>query len=77
MKDEQQQQLLQSAIEQSLSLTQIKQKIKELTVVSKPELPTMSDRLVLVSRQLKGLTDPKKQKRLEKLLQDLESLVET
>ena len=78
LKDEQQrQQLLQSAIEQSLSLTQIKQRIKELMVVSKPELPTMSDRLVLISRKLKGLTDPKKQKRLEKLLQDLESLVET
>ena len=77
VKDEQQrQQLLQSAIKQSLSLAQIKQRIKELTVVSKPELPTMSDRLVLISRKLKGLTDPKKQKRLEKLLQDLESLIE-
>jgi ParB family chromosome partitioning protein len=37
----------------------------------------MSERLVSISRKLKGLDDPKKQKRLEKLLQDLEALVES
>lgn len=79
VKDEQQrQQLLQDAIKQSLSLTQIKQQIKELTLSSKPEQPTISERLVLVSRKLKEVVDdPKKQKRLEKLLQELESLVES
>ena len=75
VRDEQQrQQLLQDAIERSLSLTQIKQQIRELTVVSKVDQPTMSDRLISISRKLKGLDDPKKQKQLEKLLQDLESL---
>lgn len=79
VKDEQQrQQLLQDAIKQSLSLTQIKQQIKELTLFSKPEQPTISERLVLVSRKLKEVADdPRKQKRLEKLLQELESLVES
>jgi len=78
VKDEQQrQQLLKDAIELSLSLTQIKQQAKGLTVGSKTDQATMSERLVSISRKLKGLDDPKKQKRLEKLLQDLEALVES
>lgn len=78
VRDEQQrQQLLQDAIELSLSLTQIKQQAKGLTVGSKIDQATMSERLVSISRKLKGLDDPKKQKRLEKLLQDLESLFES
>lgn len=78
VRDEQQrQQLLQDAIDRSLSLTQIKQQVKEVTVGSKIDQATMSDRLVSISRKLKGLDDPKKQKRLEKLLQDLEALVES
>ena len=78
VRDEQQrQQLLQDAVERSLSLTQIKQQVKGLTVGSKIDQATMSERLVLISRKLKGLDDPKKQKRLEKLLQDLEALVES
>jgi ParB family transcriptional regulator, chromosome partitioning protein len=69
--------LLQSAIDQSWSLTQIKQQIKELATSPDPKQPTISDRLVLVSRKLKKtLDDAKKQKRLEKLLQELESLVD-
>jgi len=78
VRDEQQrQQLLQDAVERSLSLTQIKQQVKGLTVGSKIDQATMSERLVSISRKLKGLDDPKKQKRLEKLLQDLEALVES
>lgn len=75
--EEQRQQLLQDAVERSLSLTQIKQQVKGLTVGSKIDQATMSERLVSISRKLKGLDDPKKQKRLEKLLQDLEALVES
>ena len=79
MKDETQRKgLIQDAIKQNLSLSQIKERIKSLTpVVFTP--PTASDRLALVSQKLKGnklMDDPKKQKRLEKLLQELESLVE-
>ena len=78
VRDEQQrQQLLQDAVERPLSLTQIKQQVKGLTVGSKIDQATMSERLVSISRKLKGLDDPKKQKRLEKLLQDLEALVES
>lgn len=69
--------LLKEAIKQNLSLTQIKERMKEVVPVSASEL-TVSNRLVAVSRKLKGssLDDPKKQRRLEKLLQELESLVE-
>jgi ParB family chromosome partitioning protein len=69
--------LLQEAIEKNLSLTQIKAHMKEVSPVSSAE-PTASNRLVAVSRKLRDgkLEDPKKQRRLEKLLQELESLVE-
>lgn len=70
------QKLLQEAIAQNLSLTQIKERLKDLTSTDAKQ-PTLSDRLVSVSRKVKrGLDEPKKQKRLEKLLQELESLVE-
>jgi ParB family chromosome partitioning protein len=77
LKDEQMRQdLLQEAIAQNLSLTQIKARIKDWSSSVANE-PTLSDRLVSVSRKVKrGLDDPKKQKRLEKLLQELELLVE-
>lgn len=70
------QKLLQEAIAQNLSLTQIKERFQDLTSTAEKK-PTLSDRLVSVSRKVKqGLDDPKKQRRLEKLLQELESLVE-
>jgi len=70
------QKLLQEAIAQNLSLTQIKERFQDLTSTAERK-PTLSDRLVSVSRKVKqGLDDPKKQRRLEKLLQELESLVE-
>lgn len=70
------QKLLQEAIAQNLSLTQIKKRFQDLTSTAERK-PTLSDRLVSVSRKVKqGLDDPKKQRRLEKLLQELESLVE-
>lgn len=69
--------LIQDAIKQNLSLSQIRERIKSRTPVP-PTPPTASDRLALVSQKLKSnklMNDPKKQKRLEKLLQELESLV--
>lgn len=76
--DQQRQQLLNDVIDQALSLSQIKQRVKELAVPTAPKPLTMSDRLVQVSRRLKdALDNPKKQKRLEKLLQELEALVES
>lgn len=77
LKDDQaRQQLLEEAIAQNLSLTQIKEGLKDLTSRTTKEA-TVSNRLVSVSRKVKqGLDDPKKQKRLEKLLQQLEALVE-
>jgi ParB family transcriptional regulator, chromosome partitioning protein len=70
--------LLQEATKRNLSLVQIKERIKDLTPASLSEL-TVSDRLASVSRKLKGkqsILDVKKQKQLEKLLQQLEVLVE-
>jgi ParB family transcriptional regulator, chromosome partitioning protein len=71
--------LLQEAVKKNLSLVQIKERIKSLTHASSSELSelTVSDRLTLVSRKLKQLNvDAKKQKQLEKLVQQLEVLVE-
>ncbi|MEP0924841.1 ParB/RepB/Spo0J family partition protein [Leptolyngbya sp. ST-U4] len=76
--DEPRRVLLQEAIALNLSLAQIKARLQDLTSTTPPEL-TVSDRLFSVSRKLKpkkGLDDPKKQRRLEKLLQELELLVE-
>ena len=70
--------LLQEVVKKNLSLVQVKERIKDITPVSSSE-PTVSDRLSLVSRKLKGkqlLVDAKKQKQVEKLLQQLEFLVE-
>ncbi|HEY9876823.1 MAG TPA: ParB/RepB/Spo0J family partition protein [Leptolyngbyaceae cyanobacterium] len=79
VKDEEQRHaLLQETIEQNLSLAQIKERVKAATPAPISE-PTLSARLVLVSRRLKGKPlseDPKKRKRIEKLLQELELLVE-
>lgn len=78
LRDQQQRQLLlQEAIAQNLSLVQIKERLKALTEVASSE-PTVSDRLVTMSKKLKGkkLPDSRKQKRLEKLLQELEALIE-
>lgn len=77
LKDEaQRKNLLQDAVKNGLSLNQIKERVKEGSPSSSSD-PTTSDRLVAVSRKVKqGLDDPKKQQRLEKLLQELERLVE-
>lgn len=75
--EEQRKSLLQEAIEENLSLAEIKERIKDNPLPSLRR-QTASERLASVSRKLKSkaLEDPKKQKRLEKLLQELESLVE-
>jgi ParB family chromosome partitioning protein len=78
LKDEQQRQLLlEEAVDQNLSLAEIKERLKELTKAV-PREATVSDRLVMMSKKLKGkkLPDSRKQKRLEKLLQELEVLIE-
>ncbi len=68
--------LLKETIAQDLSLAQIRERLKEVTSTTAKE-PALGDRLAAVFRKVKqGLNDPKKQKRLEKLLQELESLVE-
>ena len=70
--------LLQEVVKKNLSLMQVKERIKELAPAP-PSEPTVSDRLAQVSRKLKGkqsLVDAKKQKQVEKLLQQLEVLVE-
>lgn len=73
---EQRESLLKEAISQDLSLSQIKQRIKErLPKNAAASALTVSDRLLSLSRKLKkGLEDPKKQKKLEKLLQEIETL---
>lgn len=70
--------VLQKAIKDDLSLTQIRDYIKELTQEPEQE-PTLGDRLSQVVRKLKikkSLDDPQKQQRLETLLQEIELLVE-
>lgn len=70
--------VLQKAIKEDLSLTQIREYIKELTQDPEQE-PTLSDRLSQVVRKLKinkTMDDPKKQQRLATLLKELEKLVD-
>ncbi len=78
---EQQNQLLEEAISNSLSVDDIQAKVKELKQEMQPspdrsiELP---ERLVTVARQIKQARiwrDPVKQKKLEKLLNQLEQLL--
>lgn len=79
LKDEQTRStLLREAIDQDLSLTQIKQRIKSQQSEKEDKPILLKSRLVDVSRrysQSKAWSNPKKQKRLEKLLADLEMLL--
>ena len=79
--EDQRNQILDEAIVQELSLTQIKEKISSIESVdgkSEPPSPSLKGRikdlLHLVHRS-KVWDDPKKKKRLEKLLVDLKTLV--
>lgn len=78
--EHQQQALLQEAIENNLSVEEIRSRVKNLR--SKPAddtVPKLSERLTTVTRaikQAKVWTDPDKQKQLEKLLNELENLLQ-
>ncbi|CBN53551.1 MULTISPECIES: ParB/RepB/Spo0J family partition protein [Kamptonema] len=72
--------LLESAIAEGLSLTQIKERIADLktdTSVEKPEenLKTQIKGALTKANKSKVWNDPKKQKRLQKILTELESLL--
>jgi ParB family chromosome partitioning protein len=83
VKDEQERKaLLKAALEENLSLTQIKERIaslKEKKVSNnESELPSLRSRMDIAYTKAKKSTiweDPKKQKRLYKLLAELEALV--
>ena len=69
--------LLEEAISQDLSLSQIKQQIKELTPSEPPEL-TPEQKVENTLKRLKKFkpwSNPKKQKKFERLLAQLEALM--
>lgn len=77
---EQQEALLKEAVSQNLSLSQIKEKVSELKATTTEEtkssypLKSRFDTTYRLSKRSKVWNDPKKQKKLEKLLAELESL---
>ena len=79
IKDEQiQKEILAEAVKESLSLTQIKAKIKSLEPTTKKE--TLFDRFDLTCKKMRKkkqlLQEPKKQKKLESLLNQIDKLLE-
>ena len=80
--DRQREELLNKAISQDLSLIQIKDQISTLKAAKKPEedenhpsLKGQIDDVLRLARRSKVWTDPKKQKRLEKVLEELKSII--
>jgi ParB family transcriptional regulator, chromosome partitioning protein len=80
--DGQREDLLDKAISQDLSLTQIKDQISALKAVKKPEndenplsLKGQIDDVLRLAKRSKVWNDPQKQKKLEKVLAELRSLV--
>ena len=71
--------LLKDAISQDLSLAQIKERVDNLksnaAAAEQPPLKTQIDEALKLAKRSKVWDDPKKQKRLEKVLADLRSLV--
>ena len=71
--------LLKEAISQDLSLAQIKERVDNLksnaAAAEQPPLKTQIDEALKLAKRSKVWDDPKKQKRLEKVLADLRSLV--
>jgi len=71
--------LLKEAISQDLSLAQIKERVDNLksnaAAAEQPPLKTQIDDVLKLAKRSKVWDDPKKQKRLEKVLADLRSLV--
>ncbi|MBD1998035.1 ParB/RepB/Spo0J family partition protein [Leptolyngbya sp. FACHB-541] len=78
--DDQRKELLGEAIAQDLSLSQIKDKIAilkaaKVTNDSEPSLRSQIDEVLRQAKQSKVWDDPKKQRKLEKILADLKTLV--
>ncbi|MFK0735285.1 MAG: ParB/RepB/Spo0J family partition protein [Gloeotrichia echinulata HAB0833] len=80
VKDEEvRQQLLEDAIAHNLSLSEIKRKVKELDEQSPDETPSLKNRVDDTLRLLKKSKvwdDPKKQAKVEKLLAQLDTLMQ-
>lgn len=71
--------LLEDAIAYNLSLSEIKRKIKEIESAAQPETPSLKDKADDTFRRLKKSQvwdDPKKQAKVEKLLAQLNALIE-
>ncbi|MBD3887680.1 ParB/RepB/Spo0J family partition protein [Phormidium tenue FACHB-886] len=80
--DGQREDLLDKAISKDLSLTQIKDQISALKAAKNPEedenspsLKGQIDDVLRLAKRSKVWTDPKKQKRLEKVLEELRSII--
>jgi len=76
--DVQRQQLLEQAIAEDFSLNQIKEQIASLKTSEKSDEPSLKSQIndvLNLAKRSKVWDDPKKQKRLEKLLTELKSLV--
>jgi ParB family transcriptional regulator, chromosome partitioning protein len=80
VKDEEtRRQLLEDAIAYNLSLSEIKKQIKEIEQESKPETPLLKNRVDDTLRrfkQSKAWDDPKKKVKVEKLLAQLDALMQ-
>ncbi len=75
----QQQELLESAVTHNLSVDQIQERVKSLRPVKAEKPMALSQRLLAIPKQLKQARvweDPQKKKKLEKLLNELERLLE-
>ncbi|MDZ8139011.1 MAG: ParB/RepB/Spo0J family partition protein [Nostoc sp. DedQUE04] len=71
--------LLEDAIAYNLSLSEIKRKIKEIEQQSQPETPSLKDKADDTFRRLKKSQvwdDPKRKAKVEKLLAQLDALIE-
>lgn len=69
--------ILKEALDQNLSLSQIRQKVRSLQSEGKSvdSLQSRMKRVYMRFKKVKTLEDPKKKKRIEKLMEQLESLL--
>lgn len=79
--DNQRKKLLEEAVAQNLSLSQIKEKVAILKspktdVEAEPSLRSQIDDVLRQAKRSKVWDDPKKQRRLEKILMDLKSVMD-
>lgn len=78
--DNQRKELLEEAIAQDFSLSQIKEKVAilkspEIDVEAEPSLRSQIDDVLRQAKRSKVWDDPKKQRKLEKILADLKTLI--